>query len=148
VTVDGELYQPHEGERVKISGSSSVGELQSFWSFNRLARMPAEDRPSEDAPVEEIRAYNDGVTERLSEGFDDLCSAIAQRVADWDWTDDEGRLLPKPDGTSGPLKRLRDEELYYLRDVIQGETAAQRKNGSKPSPTTSPVRAASRSKRG
>lgn len=147
VTIDGETYYPHEGERVKIIGSSTVGELQSLWAFNNIA-VDLGEKPSDDASDDDLRAYNRQRSRQLSDAYERLCSAIAQRVVDWDWTDDEGSPLPKPDRTTGPLKALRDQELYYLRSVIQGESTAARGNGSRPSATTSSARGQSRSRRG
>src|SRR5574340_414852 len=111
-------------------GSSTVGELQSLWAFNNIA-VDLGEKPSDDASDDDLRAYNRQRSRQLSDAYERLCSAISQRVGDWDWMDDEGSLLRKPDRTTGPLTALRDQELYYLRSVTQGESTAARGKGSR-----------------
>lgn len=67
----------------------------------------------------------------------DLRAFIARNLVTWNWTDLAGRALPQPDGTEEPLIALSEDELGWLMRAIQGQTATQRKNGSRPSVTTS-----------
>lgn len=120
---------PHEGETVAIVGRQTVAEWQAFEGIRRLGvdLLAAQGEPDEVARI----------LLRLNGHFDELCTLLAERVVDWDWTDNRGRPLPKPDGTAAPLKRLSSDELGYLVMVATGESPGQRKNGSPPSPITS-----------
>lgn len=115
---DGAVYHPHEGEWVELFPIPSIGELQAFESMRRLGvEMEAvKGEPDEAARVAAL----------LDPHFEQLCTLLAVRLVDWDWTDDAGRPLPKP--TTATLKLLRSEELYWLLNAQEGETPAQRKN--------------------
>jgi hypothetical protein len=129
VTVNGEACQPHEGEWVEIYSGMSVGEWRAFESIRRAGvdLLAAQGEPDEAARVTAI----------VEGQFGTLCEHLARRVTAWTWTDDRGMPLPQPDGTPGPLQALRSQELAWLIAVSQGETPAVRKNGSRPSRTTS-----------
>lgn len=131
VEIDGEKYHLHEGERVSIIGAPTVKEMQVLWRFGRDDNF--DPKPADDAPADVRQEWAERRTKQLDTMFEELCEVIGRRVTDWDWTDEAGRLLPKPDGTGEPMRNLHTDELYWLRALIRGETPGQRKNGSRPS---------------
>ena len=74
---------------------------------------------------------------RVSEPFELLCRMLSERILAWNWTDDRGRPLPEIGDDPAVFKCLRDEEVRYLIGLAQAEQPAERKNGSRPLPTTS-----------
>lgn len=129
VVADGDVFYPHEGETVTMFTQMSVGEWQHFEQIRRLGVELNALQGEPDEAEQTLRL--------LDQHFDDLCDMLATRVVDWDWTDNRGQPLPKPDGTPGPLKRLSSQELKWLINAGQGEMAAQRKNALRPLQTTS-----------
>lgn len=128
VTIAGVTYNPHEGEYVEVVGSASIAELKSLWAFDRIS---VELQAIQGDPDEYEKT-----TKRLDEYYDDLCAWIARRVVDWDWTDDQGHPLPKPDGSLKPIQALRSDEIYYLRRVLRGESPLVANGDSGTLPTT------------
>lgn len=129
MAIGGATYTPHEGEWVDVVGSASIAELKSLWAFDRVS---VELQELEGSPDESKL-----VAKRLDQYYDDLAAWIARRVVDWNWTDDQGHPLPKPDGTIGPIQALRGDEIYYLRRVLRGESPLVESQDSTPSPSIS-----------
>lgn len=120
VKIDGAVCFPHEGEYVEMITTETVGEMKARRFLREVGvRIDAiKGEPDEKVKFEQI----------MDEYFDEICSHLAGRVFAWNWTDDWGRPLPQPDGTVGPLLRLRAGELYWLMNATGGETPAERKN--------------------
>lgn len=127
VTVSGTEYHIHRGQSIWMVGTRTVGELQASWGFDRLSVRMNELKGE---PDEYGRTL-----ELLENHFSDLLTWIAERLIDWDWTDQRGQPLPKPDGTPEPLRKLTPEEIHYLRQALRGEVAAE--SGNEPTGTGS-----------
>lgn len=129
VTVNGETYFPHEGETITLIPGLSAGAVSAINTFMSIGtRIDAvSGEPDEGARVTAI----------ADEALQKLCAALASRVVSWTWTDAAGRPLPQPDGTPEPLLALESSELLWIITAVKGETRSARKNGSRPSPTTS-----------
>lgn len=132
--IDGETYTPHAGEWVEFVPTLPVGLFQAEARIRSLATQL--DALKDDAgaiPPDRLREAND----LIAGHYDDLCNLLARLVVAWNWTDDRGQPLPQPDGTDRPFRLLSVDELYYLWQAAQGGNPDARKNGSRPSPTTS-----------
>ncbi len=129
ITIGDDTYRPHEGEWVEMLAIQSVAELQEE---ERIRRLGVEIDAVRGEPDEASR-----LSALMDAHFERLCEVLAVRIVDWNWTDDLGRPLPRPDGSPAPLKRLRTQELYWLLTATRGEMPEQRKNDLAPSPTTS-----------
>lgn len=140
VVVDGQTYHPHAGEWVELFPSQSVAEVLAT---GKLAKLGAELEAAKGDPDESRQ-----VMAAISEHFDMVCAHLADRVVAWSWTNRRGDPLPQPDGTSGPIARLTNEELNYLLSVGQRrqESADDRKNGSRPSQIGSSATRSARSR--
>lgn len=125
---EGTVYHPHAGETVELLPAEN---LQSALMWARLTLGGQGQRP-EDA-LAQIR--------ELDQALDRMCELLADVVVAWTWTDLAGAPLPQPYKRPDVLRRLSLEELMWLRSAISGETEGERKNGSAPSPATSPARA-------
>lgn len=141
VEIDGVEYRPHAGEYVEIVGGGSIEALQFAW--RRVRPTP---EPPEEASDKEKEVWREQRTAEVNSYFEELCAALARRVVAWSWTDDAGQPIPQPEGNPERLKILRPEELYFLRTACASEVPAERGNGSKPSGTTSQIKARNRSK--
>jgi len=120
VTVKGKPYHIHRGQYVEYVGVNEIGELQAAWDFNRLS-----------VKFDAVKGEAQEGLKRLAildEHYDQLLEWMAERLVDWDWTDQRGRPLPKPDGTAGPLRKLTPEEILFLDSVLSGEVPAEGKN--------------------
>lgn len=125
VTIDGEVYRPHEGEWVEMISSESVGELRIRVE---LAQLGPKLEALEGEPDAGIR-YN----ALMDAHYVSLCEHLAERVVAWNWTDLRGRPLSPPTDDQGRplgLLRLRANELYWLMNAVAPqESAESRKNG-------------------
>lgn len=139
-TVGGRTYHPHEGEYVEIFVDRSVDEVLSAQA---LTHIGAQIQAVQGDPDEALR-----LSQLATEHFDRVCEALADRVADWTWTDRRGNPLPKPDGTSGPISRLTNEEVGYLLGLKEsdGESLPNDDGASRRSPTTSSATASTPSR--
>ncbi len=128
VTVEGEDYTPHEGEWIRVLPGITAAEI-------RLLRELQELKPKLEAIEGDDEAQGQSIV-LLDKSYDRAVSMVARRVVEWNWTDSEGKKYP-----SGPttevIQELDVQELFYLVAAVRGETAGERKNGSRPSPTTS-----------
>jgi hypothetical protein len=66
-----------------------------------------------------------------------IIGLLTGRLIAWNWTDDDSQPMPQPKGNPDVLTQLRADELVWLVTVSQGESPTERKNGSRPSETTS-----------
>lgn len=129
VTIDGVTYHPHEGETVTLFAGLSVAAITAI---NRLMSLGTQLAALEGEPDQMAQT-----TDLLDTTYQQVCEMLAPRIVSWTWTDLAGRPLPQPDGTAGPLQTLEAAEVNWLIAALKGETAGARKNGSRPSPTTS-----------
>ncbi len=128
VTMDGEAFTPHEGEWVEMHRGLTIGGLQAIAGMQRIGVDLQAIQGEEDAAAQALA--------QLGPHFERLCAYLAPRIVDWNWTDDAGRPLPKPDGTTAPLLLLNAQEINWLLAAAMGETPAERKNAWPPSATT------------
>lgn len=120
ITVDGVEYQPHEGEAVWLFPGMPTGAILAANSLTQLQpQFEAADTPE---------LAQEALT-KLDAGMQKLLRVIAPRIVRWTWTDAAGRPLPQPDGTSGPLELLSEQEIGWLLQACKGETPSKRKNG-------------------
>lgn len=129
----------HRGQSVWVSGVRTRQEKRAAWALNRLAVLldeadpdPVED-PGPDATKEERekaeaeRLHREALAAAekfaiLERHDDQMVAMIAARLVDWDWTDHQGKPRQKPDGTTGPLDTLAEEEIQWLIAALRGET--------------------------
>lgn len=124
-----QICYPHEGEWVEVLSGMTAGQMQAV---AHLQRIGVEMDALQGEPDQGIKSFA-----LLEPYYAEIQALVATRLIDWNWTDDLGEPLPKPDRTTGPLNQLRLEELYWLLTAAQGETLDDRKNGSARSLTTS-----------
>tara|TARA_R110002020_G_scaffold138674_9_gene309170 strand:+ start:648 stop:1124 length:477 start_codon:yes stop_codon:yes gene_type:complete len=110
----GDPYKIHEEEWVKVIPIVTMGESIALMNVSNLSA--------------------DG--EGANESFETICSALANKIVDWNWTDISGEELPKPYKNPSVFKELNTEELVYLVTISTGETPSEQKNESKDSPNT------------
>lgn len=139
VRVGGVDYHTHEGEWVEVIASPL--QLRHMRAYSRLGTLGVELEAAQADPAAEAAEQDAAklkIAQLMDSNFDLMLSALTARVVAWNWTDDFGRPLPAPDGTAAPFEALSAEELHYLMGVVQnGESQAERKNGSRPMPTAS-----------
>jgi hypothetical protein len=142
--VDGEWYAVHEGEWVEMLPRRTFAEIKEYQHFSQLSADLAALKPAQkDASGEAIAAIAEmRAVQRVA--FAELCEFLAERVARWTWTgptgrplvpwndeyqDADGQTLPcaRLDGDPKVIERLDAAEIYYLLNVEQGETPAERK---------------------
>jgi hypothetical protein len=129
VTVDGEVYRPHEGESVWFLPGMPSDIWETLYAMARLA----DELKAVDGEPDEIEK-----TLGLMEGhFRTACRILARQLVRWDWTDMASEPLPQPRGHPETIKQLDDDEVHWLIRALRGQTAGQRGNASAPSPTTS-----------
>lgn len=130
VEKDGDVeYRPHAGEWVKHSPHISAEDMDVLFKIaNAGAQFEAVKGDSdEDAKVVSI----------TSDVMDAAYGMLARHIRDWNLTGDDEQPLPKPDGTTGPIRKLTTTEVLWLVTALARQTREDRKNGSRPSPTTS-----------
>lgn len=130
VVVVGTAIYPHKGEWVEVLPVGSLGELLALARFAGLAG-------------EKMTPENLGQMEEALEG---LCRDLSTRLIRWNWTDMMGEPLPQPYKNPAVIKSLAAEEIFWLRQAMEGETPGVRKNASGPSPSTSSAAARKRQK--
>lgn len=70
--------------------------------------------------------------EEIEAAFRQVCETLSEIVVSWNWTDEEGELLPKPKGNPDAFVDLEFEELLWLVDKM-GKKAGERQRPSKKS---------------
>jgi hypothetical protein len=128
IDIGGTKVHPHKGEWVEIVPTRTVAEYKAIAALGGLSVVLDALKGEADEGSKTVIA--------VADAYSGLCEHLASRVTDWNWTDVFGKPMPKPDGTSGPMFRLSQDELWWLANAGQGETVADRKNGSRPSRTT------------
>src|SRR5574340_894704 len=118
VTIDNEVYHPHEGEYVEMYAGITIAELKTLEGFTRIS-VEVDAIQGEEEEQQKLLGL-------LNQHFDEICKNLAGRVVAWNWTDDRGQPLPQPDGKAETMERLRAEEILWLMKATQGETPAQR----------------------
>lgn len=141
IVVGGKTYHPHEGETVTLFPDLTVGEISAKTA---LARIGLQIRAAEGDPDETAQ-----IVALTDDHFNLICAGLADRIVDWTWTDRRGNPLPTPDGSLATIASLTSEEIAYLQQLKESmqETPADRKNGSRPSPTSSSATARRRRQR-
>lgn len=122
VTVNGEVYHPHEGEWVELFPDQTVQEILATTSLGKYGAKMRAAKGDEDEQFQVMSA--------MGEQYSIVCTQLAGRIMDWTWTDRRGEPLPKPDGTAGPISRLSDPEIAYLLNLkaSKQETVSDRGN--------------------
>ena len=126
VTREGTPYAVHKGEWVEVM---PVVSMEQYLALSALASLTAVEH------------------EKIGLAFESLCKELASRIITWNWTDMMGEPLPSPYGRPEVLRALSNDEWMWLVLAVQGETPAQRGNGSAASANTSSEAAISRRKR-
>lgn len=148
VRLGGVDYHTHEGEWVEIIAAPL--QLRHMRAYSRLGTLGVELEAAQadpEADAAEQAAAQLKLARLMDENFDLMLSALTARVVAWNWTDDFGRPLPAPDGSSAPFEALSAEELHYLMGLVQaGESQDERKNGSRAMPTAVSATARARSR--
>lgn len=151
--VDGEWYPVHAGEWVEMLPRRTFAEMKEYDRFSKLSTDLAALRPVPGDESAEAKATRLEMRAVQQAAFTELCEFLTERVLRWTWTGptgrplvpwndeyqaEDGQMLPcaRLDGDSKVIERLDAAEIYYLLNVEQGETPADRKNGSAASPTT------------
>lgn len=104
----GEPYRVHEGEWVEII---PIGTVKQTLDLLKMTAAVRTEKPEE-----------------LEEPLEELCSELATRIIDWNWTDMVGKRLPKPHNNPDAIKAVSEDELLWLITAVRGETAGERKN--------------------
>jgi hypothetical protein len=150
---DGEWYAVHAGEWVEMLPRRTFAEIKEYQRFSQLSADLVALQPAEGDLTPEAVTSRTEMRAVQQAAFTELCEFLADRVVRWTWTgptgrplvpwndeyqDAEGQTLPcaRLDGDPKVIERLDAAEIYYLLNVEQGETPADRKNGSAASPTT------------
>jgi hypothetical protein len=121
VTINGEIYTPHEGEWVETMVSApTVRDQKAMLLFQSLGPKVAAAEGDDEAKL--------ALIPMLDQALDAVCATLASRVTRWNWTDDAGNPFPRLDGSPDHFRSLRDEEVHYLLAAVRGETPGQRKN--------------------
>lgn len=58
----------------------------------------------------------------------ELRKFLGQRVAAWNWVDDDGNPLPQPSEDVTVVDRLTDNEVAFLTECLRGPSAADTKS--------------------
>lgn len=130
VVVNGVQFNPHEGEWIDVMPVQSVADLRQRI---KLAQMQVELDALQGEPDAERKQIA-----ILDANLPPLCEMLGRVILGWNWTDLAGKLLPNPHNEPGVMEQLvTTDELLYLIAITQPEVPAERKNGSRPSRTTS-----------
>lgn len=147
VTIAGRAYHVHRGQSVWLMGLPSIREQRAIWAFNNLAveldnvQPPPFTTPGEEVSDEQRakilaealkaqRESNYQSSAIMDRAYQSLLEAMAARIVRWDWTDLNGNPRSALDGTTIPFEDLSDEEMYFLRRVLQGKVTADLPNES------------------
>ena len=103
---EGDAFNIHEGEWVKIVPYISMRESMALVNIANL---------SADSGTDSLKSLQE------------MCNALAERVFDWNWTDNIGEPMPKPYKNPEVLMNLQNEELIWLVSVSMGESPTEKK---------------------
>tara|TARA_R110002020_G_scaffold86938_2_gene214572 strand:- start:2016 stop:2477 length:462 start_codon:yes stop_codon:yes gene_type:complete len=103
---EGDAFKIHEGEWVKIVPYISMKESMALVNIANL---------STDSGTDSLKSLQE------------MCSALSERIFDWNWTDNIGQPMPKPYKNPEVLMNLQNEELIWLVSVSMGETPTEKK---------------------
>ena len=129
VWVDGHPYRPHRGEAVTFAPRPSVGETLDRMRMGALSVELDAARGDSDEALQ--------VRDIMNRTYEDVIAALADRILDWTWTDDQGERYPNPHGKPTVLRRITDGETAYLMSCAKGESPEDEKKDLNDSPTTS-----------
>lgn len=130
VTIGGEDFALHEKEWVRVMPGYPIALFKAVRGIQGL-KVKIDALEGDDA----AKAVETVVL--MDSSFDDIVALLRDRILGWNWTDDAGVPYPQPKEHPEVFERLQAFEILYLVGVLQGEAPAERKNGSRPSPTTS-----------
>ena len=116
----GDEHFLHRGEWVEVLPVGAVSQLMAFGSFMRIGRDGETDN-------EKLMSSE--------EQFSRMVSHVASRVVKWNWTGLDGEPLPQPYKNESLIASLHADELLWLVNATNNETAGERKNASEPSTT-------------
>lgn len=133
-----DVRYPHQGQTVTVRRGLDIGEIQMLHGFQQATVELTAIEGDEDQYARALAIMADMAAMAIP--------VLRRRVIDWDWTDEYGEVLPKPSEDPEVFGRLTVHEMAYLLVVIRGETDGERKNGSRPSQTTSSATARQRSR--
>ena len=108
----GQEIRPHMGEWVKVQ---PVVNLRQYIAINKLTKGAFSEDP-----------------DSLESGLNELCRHLANRLIEWNWTDDRYEPLPQPYKNPDVLYDLTEDELIYLVSTLT-ETKGQQGNAGAPS---------------
>lgn len=132
VTVDGQEYDPHVGEWIEATKKVSPSDIRLMTELGTLGVKLQALEGEEGASDHQLAMMDESLVTALD--------VIADRIADWNWTDEHGNPYPRPSteraAFRAALPRLSMDEVYYLISAIQGDTPGEQKNGSRPSLTS------------
>jgi len=112
IVKEGQLSYVHIGEWIKYIPVITVGESIML---SRLQGMSGKDIDAEET----------------TDWIDATCESLARRIIDWNWTDLQGQLLPKPWNNPSAFKDLSNDELAYLMvQSINDQSDDELKNGT------------------
>ena len=118
---DGTDYFPHVGEYVSIRAGATAEDLKTLHRIEAIsAQIDAMKGDAGEATA---------VSKLIDEIFDDAVASITKHVVDWNWTDDHDKPYPTPDGSEGPIRKLKASEIMWLVTSIAGSSKDERKNG-------------------
>ncbi len=138
-TIGGEGYKLHEGEWVEVLPGLSVADLRLIQGVNALQDKLAASIGDTDEGVQTVVAMDESASQAIK--------LLQRRVVGWNWTDDQGEPLPSPVDNPKVFEELQLGELFYLVGLLVGEGPEERKNGSRPSRTSSSGSARPRSRK-
>ena len=130
--VGDETYYPHEGEWVELFPIVTVGDRLVFTNLQALGVRLQQAEGDEDEMLVQLAG--------VSESYGHIKGVLVKNIVAWNWTGLDSELLPLPKADPTVLDTLSDDEMQWLMGCVFGreeEIASDRKNGSRPLPTTS-----------
>ena len=107
-----------EGSFVKVTGVK-VKEIKAMRRRSRetaVKQKKAEAARGAGEVVEEVEDFDD---------FGEGLQIIVDHVLDWNWVDDEGSPLPKPEANPKVFDELSTDEMTYLAELLTGGVEAK-----------------------
>lgn len=152
-----QLYYPHKGQwvdvvRVGQSLQEMTLEMEARHVSNELEVMRS-DLMDKRQVYEAAKSRGDAESATVAEKeweqiyekreaflrghYNRFAEYVADHIVDWNWTGRNGKALPRPDGTTGPIMRLLPEEINYLQEVIRQDNPLPESAGESASRTSS-----------